>query len=127
VEAQAPLGFSPASARLVLRDPQRSAEPFFDPRLKGLPAGVPPGWLTTAFLARDIGPGPAGPRAASTFLIAFPPAAAAALRTLDPRESVRVDLVEETRTGERVKSLYFEVGDFAAGCAFLAAGARRPR
>jgi hypothetical protein len=127
VEAQAPQGFSAASARLIMRDPQRSPDPFFDPRLKGLAAGVPPGWLTTAFLARDIRPGPAGPGAASVFLVAFPPAAAAALRALDPRESVRVDLVQEIRTGERVRSLYFEVGDFAAGCAFLAAGGARAR
>ena len=51
----------------------------------------------------------------------FPDSAARALEGLDPREAVVLELVFPTRTGERVDSTLLEVGDFAAGRAFLAA------
>jgi len=47
--------------------------------------------------------------------------ARAAKPYLDPREAVVLELVFPTRDGERVESTLFEVGDFAAGRAFLAA------
>ena len=43
------------------------------------------------------------------------------VRKGDPREAVTLELVFPTRTGERVETTLFEVGDFAAGRAFLAA------
>ena len=55
-------------------------------------------------------------------MVTFPPEAARALAVLDPRESVTMELVFPTRTGERVETALIEVGDFAAGRAFLAAG-----
>jgi hypothetical protein len=127
VVAPAPVGWSAASARMIMRDPQRAAAPFFDPRMQGLAGKIPPVWLTTAFLARDIRAAPDGAAPPNTpaLLIAFPASAAAAIRGLDPRESVRVELVQVTRTGERVRTVYFEVGDFAAASAFLEAGRRR--
>jgi hypothetical protein len=127
VVAHAPSGWTAGSARLIMRDPQRAAAPFFDPRTQGLAGKIPPVWLTTAFLARDIRPAPEGaaPPLQPALLIAFPASAATAIRGLDPRESVRVELVQVTRTGERVRSAYFEVGDFAAASAFLEAGRRR--
>ena len=44
---------------------------------------------------------------------------AAALATLDPREAVAVEFLFE---GDRTRTAFVEVGDFAAGTAFLAAG-----
>jgi hypothetical protein len=55
-------------------------------------------------------------------MITFPQEAAKAMAALDPRESATVELVFPTRTGERVQTALIEVGDFAAGRAFLAAG-----
>jgi hypothetical protein len=56
----------------------------------------------------------------------FPAAAAKALAGLDPREAVEVEFVfsGSSRTGGRdtVRRAYVEVGDFAAGRAFLSAG-----
>ena len=51
-------------------------------------------------------------------LFAFPAAAAQALEALDPREVVAVEFVYPDRPSERA---LFEVGDFAAGRAFLSA------
>ncbi len=125
VVAAAPSGWMPASARLVMRDLRLAKQPYLDPRIQGLAGSVPPAWLTTVVLARDIRLAARGsPKGPSALLVIFSPAAADALSRLDPRESVRVDLVRETRVGEEVRSVYFEVGDFAAGRAFLAAGRR---
>jgi hypothetical protein len=52
----------------------------------------------------------------------FSPAAVAAIESLDPREAVLLELVYPTRDGERVEQVALEVGDFAAGRAFLSAG-----
>jgi hypothetical protein len=41
---------------------------------------------------------------------------------LDPREAVRVDFIFAGRDGDSVRTAYIEVGDFAAGRAFLASG-----
>ena len=54
-----------------------------------------------------------------------PEAAATALAGLDPRESVTVEFVFQGAGGDLVKTAYVEVGDFAAGRAFLAASATR--
>ena len=51
----------------------------------------------------------------------FPAAAAQALADLDPREAIAVEFLFP---GERVRTAYVEVGDFAAGRAFLQVASR---
>ncbi|MDZ4370247.1 MAG: hypothetical protein U1C74_02340, partial [Phenylobacterium sp.] len=51
----------------------------------------------------------------------FPQTAAKALADLDPREAVAVEFLF---AGDRVRTAYVEVGDFAAGRAFLQVAAR---
>ncbi len=51
----------------------------------------------------------------------FPAAAAQALADLDPREAVAVEFLFP---GDRVRTAYVEVGDFAAGRAFLQVASR---
>jgi hypothetical protein len=116
---------TPSGARLVLRDPSKAADPFLDPRGQGLAARLPQGWLTQVFFAEALSTAPpsllpAGAR--SGVMAVFPARAATALAGLDPREAVRLEIVYPQRNGERVESGYFEVGDFAAGRAFLAVG-----
>lgn len=114
-----------AGARLVLRDLNKAADPFIDPRRKDLGGRVPPRALTIAYLAGSIGPAPMTLLAkdgSGGTMVVFPDQAAQTLAMLDPREAVTVELVFPTRSGERVETTLFEVGDFAAGRAFLAAG-----
>jgi hypothetical protein len=93
----------------------------------GLAARMPMRAATTAFAAeaRDVADRsllPAG--AASGLAFRFPKAAASALDGLDPREAVAIDFMIEAPTGDSVRTAYIEVGDFAAGRAFLAADQR---
>ena len=55
-------------------------------------------------------------------LYRLPDSATAALAALDPRETVRIELALPAGGRERTVSTDVEVGDFAAGKAFLAAG-----
>ena len=71
-------------------------------------------------------PAPAGPDllpkgAASGWAFRFPDAAALELAGLDPRESVAVDFLFP---GDVTRRAYIEVGDFAAGRAFLQVSGR---
>jgi hypothetical protein len=114
-----------SGARLILRDPARAADAVIDPRRNDLQGRAPPRSVTQAFLAQSIGPAPASllpPGARDGAMVMFPPEAARAMAALDPRESATVEFVFPTRTGERVETALIEVGDFAAGRAFLAAG-----
>lgn len=52
----------------------------------------------------------------------FPHAAAQALAGLDRGATVRLEFVSPTRKGEKARTAAIEVGDFAAGQAFLALG-----
>ena len=54
----------------------------------------------------------------------FPAAAAHALAELDPREAVAVEFLFAGPDGEVVRRAYVEVGDFAAGRAFLQVATR---
>ena len=75
------------------------------------------------FLAEDLRRAPEPLRTGDDALaFRFSPAAAEALEKLDPRETVRLEFVTLTRTGERSRSAEIEVGDFAAARAFVAAG-----
>ena len=120
----APGALSAASARLVLRDPAKAPSPYLDTRRTDLGGRSTPRFASQIFMAMakggaPLGLSPAGASGATSFR--FPEAAARALEGLDPREAVTLELVFPTRTGERVETTLFEVGDFAAGRAFLAA------
>ncbi len=54
----------------------------------------------------------------------FPAQAAGALAGLDPREAVAVEFLFATPDGDAVRRAYVEVGDFAAGRAFLHVASR---
>jgi len=114
-----------SAARLALRDPAKAADAFIDPRRHDLAGRASPRWLTRVFLASSIAPAPQSllpPGAKAGTVVTFSPEAAQAMSALDPREAVTFELVFQTRTGERVETNLIEVGDFAAGRAFLAAG-----
>jgi len=120
-------GAEPYSARLVLRDVSRAGEPCLGQAGRGLAARLPLPGARKAYLAeaRDPAPArllPAGARSGLAFR--FPRAAADALAGLDPREAVAVEFLFSGRKGESVRTAYVEVGDFAAGRAFLAAAQR---
>jgi len=113
-----------AGARLVVRDATLVATPYIDTRKAGLSGRVAPRTSARVFLAMSRMAAPAGLLPAGALggaAFRFPDAAARALEGLDPREAVVLELVFPTRTGERVESTLLEVGDFAAGRAFLAA------
>ena len=124
-------GAKPYSARLVLRDVARAPEPFLnvikassDGRIP-LSARMPPAFATRTFFPQargdaDKGLLPGGASAGIAFR--FPNEAADVLARLDPRESVAIEYL--FTSGEPVRRAYVEVGDFAAGRAFLAAGQR---
>jgi hypothetical protein len=124
-------GAKPYSARLVLRDVARASEPFLniikassDGRIP-LSARMPPAFATRDFFPQARGDSdksllPGGASSGTAFR--FPDAAADALARLDPREAVAIEYL--FTSGDPVRRAYVEVGDFAAGRAFLAAGQR---
>jgi hypothetical protein len=124
-------GAKPYSARLVLRDTARASEPFLniirassDGHIP-LSARMPPTFATRDFFPQARGDAdktlaPAG--AAYAVAFRFPSAASDALARLDPRESVAIEFLFSS--GEPVRTAYVEVGDFAAGRAFLASAQR---
>jgi hypothetical protein len=133
VVASFPDGAQPYTARLVLRDQGLAPEPFLnmlqaDAR-GGLPLAsrLPPRSATQSVLpeARDTADKallPAGARSGVAFR--FPRSAAEAIAALDPRESVAVEFAFPSAGRDSVRTAYFEVGDFAAGRAFLPAPQR---
>lgn len=116
----------PYTARLVLRDVSRTVGPYLDPRgsKRQLNRKLPPPGATISFQAE------ARAEAAEELLpkgsprgwaFRFPSVAAQALAELDPREAVAVEFLFP---GERARVAYVEVGDFAAGRAFLRLASR---
>jgi hypothetical protein len=133
VVANFPDGAAPYTARLVLRDRALAPDPFLNGIRAGpgaalpLPSRMPPRSATTGVLAEarsgaDALLLPAGARSGVAFW--FPRAASEALARLDPREAVAIDFVFAGDQGDSARTAYFEVGDFAAGRAFLAAAQR---
>jgi hypothetical protein len=123
-------GSQPYAARLVLRDGTRSAQPYLARYGSGSTAGLPlaqrlpPSGAQKAFAAAARAP--AGPDllpkgATSGWAFRFPDAASQELARLDPRESVAVDFLF---AGDVTRRAYVEVGDFAAGRAFLTVSGR---
>jgi hypothetical protein len=124
---------APYAARLLIRDPARASEPYLNQIRAGsaakLPlwARTPPRSASLVFEASARGPAAASlspPGAASAIAFRFPDPAVKALAALDPREAVTVELLYAGRDGDVTRNAYIEVGDFAAGLAFLAAGRR---
>ncbi|MFZ5670504.1 MAG: hypothetical protein ACOY4K_13510 [Pseudomonadota bacterium] len=122
-------GASPYAVRLVMRDPARAAAPYLDRRQAGTDGRIPlPGRLPPAYAQRSWSAearSPASPRLApgrarDALLVRFPADAADALAALDPREAVMVEFLFAGQGGEGVRRAWVEVGDFAAGRAFLA-------
>lgn len=119
-------GQTPYAARLVLRDAARTLGPYLVAGGKSAPLSrkLPPRTATRGYLAeaRSEADTELLPRGAeSGWAFRFPVAAAQALADLDPREGVAVEFLFP---GERVRTAYVEVGDFAAGQAFLKMAAR---
>ena len=121
-------GPAPYAARLVVRDPGRAPEPYLGAlqlsstaRLP-LQSRVPPRFAAQVYAAvtreaadyRLLAPG-----SKSAVAFSFPASAMDAIAGLDPREAVTVELVFPGRSGDVVRQAYVEVGDFAAGQAFL--------
>ena len=116
-----------------MRDVSLASEPYLNVirassngRLP-LSARTPPRSATRAYLAEaraaaDVTLLPSGTRTGLTFR--FPAAAAAAMANLDPREAVAIEFLIGGSGAEQVRTAYVEVGDFAAGRAFLTASQR---
>ena len=124
---------APYSARLLVRDQARAPEAYLNAlqvsataRLP-LSARTPPRNAMRAYAAEarnDAEPRllAAGQDSATAFR--FPAAAADAIAGLDPRESIAIEFVFMGRSGDIVRTAYVEVGDFAAGQAFLTVAQR---
>lgn len=117
-------GAQPYAARLVMRDPARTQGPYIDPRGgRSLSAKVAPRSASQVFNAetREEAALTLLPTGAKTGMgFRFPMAAAEALSLLDPREAVILEFTFAGRNGgDLVRKAYVEVGDFAAGRAFL--------
>jgi hypothetical protein len=119
----------PSSARLVMRDPTLTSEPYLDARQADvaghlpIDARLPPRGATRIFTAEAMSPAGhdlRGPDMADGWAFRFPAAASEALAGLDPREAVAVEFVLPGEEGETVRTAYVEVGDFAAARAFQA-------
>ena len=117
-------GAQPYAARLVLRDPSRTQGPYLNSgAARGLAANAAPRAASQVFAAetRDpMAPPTLLPTGAKTGMrFRFPSAAADAMGRLDPREAVTVEFLVAGRTSDDIRRAYVEVGDFAAGRAFL--------
>lgn len=116
-------GQRPYAARVILRDTKRTLGPYIDNRSgRALSGKVAPRNASLVFNAetREEAPPTLLPTGAKTGLaFRFPIAAADAMSQLDPREAVTVEFVFTGRGDEMTRKAYVEVGDFAAGRAFL--------
>jgi hypothetical protein len=116
-----------------MRDPSLAPVPFINGMQASnghtpLWARTPPRSATSAVMAEARAAAdptllPSGARGG--FAFRFPKSAVAALSGLDPREAVAIDfLFASGNRPDQVRTAYVEVGDFAAGRAFLAANQR---
>ena len=121
-------GPQPYAARLLIRDPDRAPQPYLGVWRPVASARVPLQMRTAPRPMNDIYQagtrGPAdwrllahGQKSATAF--GFPAAAIAAIGALDPREAIIVEFLYSGPSGDFVRKAYVEVGDFAAGQAFL--------
>lgn len=116
-------GQRPYAARIIVRDTRRTLGPYIAPGAgRNLSGKVAPRNASVIFTAETRGEAPLTllPTGAKTGLaFRFPSAAADAMAQLDPREAVTVEFAFSGRDGETTRKAYVEVGDFAAGRAFL--------
>lgn len=118
-------GARPYTARLVMRDPSLTLGPYLRARAGGgLADNAAPRAASRMFApeTRDAAPAPTLlPTGAKTGMsFRFPREAADAIAQLDPREAITIEFVIQARGGQEiVRRAYVEVGDFAAGRAFL--------
>ena len=116
-------GQRPYAARIIVRDTSRTLGPYIDARSgKALAGKVAPRNASLVFNAeaREEAPLTLLPTGAKTGLaFRFPTAVADAISRLDPREAVTVEFAFAGRGDELTRKAYVEVGDFAAGRAFL--------
>jgi len=126
-------GPEPYAARLLIRNQARAPQPYLDVQRVGSIAGLalrartPPRSMTRAYLAEARGPADRrllipGQKAATAFR--FPAAAIDAIAALDPREAITVEFLFSGQTGDVARQAFIEVGDFAAGQAFLTVAGR---
>ena len=118
-------GAAPYAARLILRDGTRTLGPYLLSGGRAVPLSrkLPPRAATRAYLAeaRSAASAELLPKeSAGGWSFRFPAQAAGALADLDPREAVAVEFL----FSDGVRTAYVEVGDFAAGRAFLTMAAR---
>lgn len=116
-------GAAPSGARLMMRDTERTLGPYLPGGRSPLGSRMP-SMAMRAFLAEARSPASSEllPREADDgWAVRFPQPAVRALAGLDPREAVAVEFMFADGRSRRA---YVEVGDFAAGRAFvqLAAG-----
>jgi hypothetical protein len=115
-------GSAPYAARLLLRDPQRSPRPYLQRPGGGktpLDRRLPPRASLRSYGAEARSPAGAdlaGEATGAAWAFRFPAAAIGALSALDPREAVAVEFLF---SDDSVRRAYIEVGDFAAGRAFV--------
>jgi len=123
-------GAQPYAARLLLRDGTRSSQAYLDRWTGGSTARLPldrrlpprSALKTYAAAARSPASRDLLPRdVKSGWAFRFPDAAAVELSRLDPREAIAVEFLFQ---GDVTRRAYVEVGDFAAGRAFLQVAAR---
>lgn len=118
-----PAGQRPYAARIIVRDTRRTLGPYIETGAgRNLAAKVPPRNASLVFNAesRENAPPSLLPKDAKSGLaFRFPAAAADAIAQLDPREAVTVEFAFPGRGAEETRKAYIEVGDFAAGRAFL--------
>lgn len=116
-------GQRPYAARIIVRDTARTLGPYIAPGSgRNLAGKVAPRGASMVFNAetRDEAPLTLLPTGAKTGLaFSFPTAAADAIARLDPREAITVEFAFAGRGDEVTRRAYLEVGDFAAGRAFL--------
>jgi len=120
-------GATPYTARLVMRDTGRSLGPYLDVRgadARGrlpLQRRLPPAGALKTFSAEarsTAGDDLLAKDMKSGWAFRFPAEAARELAGLDPRESIAVEFVFPGQQ-DVVRRAYVEVGDFAAGRAFV--------
>ncbi len=125
-------GRTPYAARLALRNAEITRGPYLDIRGEGL-ATLPLSRRLPPSAAQDIYSAEARSLAGKDlapkdmkrgWAFRFPAEAAGALAGLDPREAVAIEFLFEGSGRDQVKRAYVEVGDFAAGRAFLQVAGR---
>ena len=123
-------GAQPYAARLLLRDGTRSSQAYLDRWTGGSTARLPLDRRLPPRSALKTYPAAARSQASQDLLprdvksgwaFRFPDSAAVELSRLDPREAIAVEFLFP---GDVTRRAYVEVGDFAAGRAFLQVATR---